>query len=70
MKSLSDESRRPGNGMSLSGEPVAGKLARRVRRGEWGNTVRLCALLLPYEWLAIPMPADIRMGREGERMEG
>jgi hypothetical protein len=35
-------------GRSIPGEPVAGKLARRVRRGGRGNTVRLCALPLPY----------------------
>jgi hypothetical protein len=27
----------PGKGMLLSGEPGAVKVARRVRRGEWGN---------------------------------
>jgi hypothetical protein len=32
----------------IPGEPGAVKVARPVRRGEWGNTVRLCALLLPY----------------------
>jgi len=32
----------------LPGEPGALKGARPVRRGVWGNTVRLCALRLPY----------------------
>ncbi len=33
----------------LPGEPDALKGARPVRRGVWGNTVRLCALRLPYQ---------------------
>jgi hypothetical protein len=37
-----------GGGRPIPGEPDAWKLARPVRRGGRGNTVRLCALPLPY----------------------
>jgi hypothetical protein len=37
-----------GGGKSIPGEPGAVKVACPVRRGGWGNTVRLCVLPLPY----------------------
>jgi hypothetical protein len=33
----------------IPGEPGAVKVACPVRKGGWGNTVWLCALLLPYD---------------------
>jgi hypothetical protein len=44
-----------GGGRPIPGEPGARKRARRVRKGEWGNTVWLCALLLPYSASATVM---------------
>jgi hypothetical protein len=48
---VSDERKaddRGGGKSPIPGEPGAVKVARPVRRGVWGNTVRLCALRLPY----------------------
>ena len=39
---------RAGGKSPIPGEPGAVKVACPVRRGVWGNTVRLCALRLPY----------------------
>jgi hypothetical protein len=35
-------------GKPIPGEPGAVKVACPVRKGGWGNTVRLCVLPLPY----------------------
>ena len=48
----------------MLGEPGAVKVACPVRRGGWGNTVRLCALPLPYpeRYWGGAMPAAKRPG--------
>ncbi len=48
--------------MPLPGEPGAVKVACTVRKGEWGNTVRLCALRLPYDleaWITVATNSGI-----------
>ena len=46
-------------GKPIPGEPGAVKVAYPVRRGGWGNTVRLCALPLPYtDWVGLALKSS------------